>query len=339
MQVSVHVMSALAWAPVGHEISFEQALVASSSSGFTIVPSRCPSQGVGRPGARMPADVALEISKEASTADRHDNLEAAGASASTSHALKAVVRKDGVVVEGPDALRIEWDCKEAALVSYRKGGIEFIGADGEASSSPNAHGESKSVRQFFWRAHTDNDNGGPDTLARFGATKQMYPAHCGFDKPTPRVRGAMAFGLWWMDMWGDSSFGRMWDKKGLARLRTAGSKVEVLQVQEEGGPGLLGDRASISIRCSYTLVADGTSTKIPCESVYVVDVDGSIVVRNTCKVSPDMPPMPRIGMQLTLKKQFQQLTYYGRGPNENYPDRCSGSKLGRYQCQVDDTYV
>lgn len=46
----------------------------------------------------------------------------------------------------------------------------------------------------------------------------------------------------------------------------------------------------------------------------------------------------RVGVQLKLGETMQQLTYYGRGPIENYPDRKSGADLGIYQGLVQDQY-
>jgi len=325
-------MTDLTWASVGHEITFEQALIPVQRSNESEID--CSGQEDEGLGGQVPSLVTLDGTREKGGGEGCSREDAGRDAAG----LRADVREGSVIVEGPDALRLVWDRNEAALVSYSKAGVEFL-AEGRSFPTCNAAspgGASKSVRQIFWRAHTDNDNGGPDTLARFGATRQMFPVECGFDKATPRVRGAMAFGLWWMDLFSDCSYGRMWDKKGLARLRAVDAQVEVMGPRDDGDAK---GRGALAVRCRCAFVADGTSTKIPCESLYTIHLDGSVLVENTCVIAADMPPMPRIGMQLTLNQQFQELTYFGRGPVENYPDRCSGSKLGRYQCRVDDTFV
>ena len=45
----------------------------------------------------------------------------------------------------------------------------------------------------------------------------------------------------------------------------------------------------------------------------------------------DKPVMPKFGMRMRLKKDFNQVQYYGRGPWENYPDRKRSAFLGRYE--------
>ena len=36
--------------------------------------------------------------------------------------------------------------------------------------------------------------------------------------------------------------------------------------------------------------------------------------------------LPKVGLQLQLPESFQQMSWYGRGPFETYPDRKSGAK-------------
>ena len=61
------------------------------------------------------------------------------------------------------------------------------------------------------------------------------------------------------------------------------------------------------------------------------------VLRITLEYTPprdDMPLMPKFGIRLRLKPQYNNIQWYGRGPIENYPDRKSGALLGRYQASV-----
>ncbi|MCL2120266.1 MAG: DUF4981 domain-containing protein [Planctomycetaceae bacterium] len=57
-------------------------------------------------------------------------------------------------------------------------------------------------------------------------------------------------------------------------------------------------------------------------------------------VKPDgSPEIPRVGTRLVLNNEFDQIEYYGRGPDENYIDRKTASLVGRYQTTVDDMFV
>ena len=48
--------------------------------------------------------------------------------------------------------------------------------------------------------------------------------------------------------------------------------------------------------------------------------------------------VPRIGVRFRLPVSMNQVEYYGRGPGENYTDRASGSKVGRYNTTAEDMY-
>ncbi len=52
-----------------------------------------------------------------------------------------------------------------------------------------------------------------------------------------------------------------------------------------------------------------------------------------------MKPLAKVGMQLLLPQDAQNMEWYGRGPFENYPDRKTGSKMGLYSSTVDAQYV
>ena len=75
-------------------------------------------------------------------------------------------------------------------------------------------------------------------------------------------------------------------------------------------------------------------------TVYEIRPDGAIALRNTVRPYGKMPPaLPRLGLSLMLDARLENVTYYGRGPYENYVDRCSGSFLGLYESTVTDQYV
>ena len=48
-----------------------------------------------------------------------------------------------------------------------------------------------------------------------------------------------------------------------------------------------------------------------------------------------MPLMPKFGIRMRLKPEYDNVEWYGRGPLENYPDRKTGCFLGRYKSSID----
>lgn len=75
-------------------------------------------------------------------------------------------------------------------------------------------------------------------------------------------------------------------------------------------------------------------------SCYTILGNGDIEVENT--ITPgakELPELPRIGMKLTIPKDFSQVEFYGRGPHENYWDRLSSAHVGHYNTTVKDLFV
>lgn len=49
--------------------------------------------------------------------------------------------------------------------------------------------------------------------------------------------------------------------------------------------------------------------------------------------------LPKVGLQIEVADQFTTFEWYGRGPEETYPDRKSGMKIGRHAGTIDDQFV
>jgi len=52
-----------------------------------------------------------------------------------------------------------------------------------------------------------------------------------------------------------------------------------------------------------------------------------------------LPPLPRVGAVLVLPAGVEEFIWFGRGPHENYVDRCESARVGRFRAAVDDLYV
>ena len=75
------------------------------------------------------------------------------------------------------------------------------------------------------------------------------------------------------------------------------------------------------------------------EHSYTVMPDGSVRVSTQfTAVKGSYPLLLRMGTDLILNKELTQISYYGRGPGENYWDRKTGSLLGMYKQNVDQQY-
>ena len=72
---------------------------------------------------------------------------------------------------------------------------------------------------------------------------------------------------------------------------------------------------------------------------YRINGDGTIALHHILEPEGSMPSLlPRIGLTMTLCDQMQQVKWYGRGPEENYPDRKTGYAVGIYENNVDGMF-
>ena len=74
-------------------------------------------------------------------------------------------------------------------------------------------------------------------------------------------------------------------------------------------------------------------------STYRIDGDGLITLHQVLNPQGDMPFwLPRIGLSLELAGAYDNVKWYGRGPQASYPDRRTGYRIGEYGSTVGDMY-
>ena len=59
----------------------------------------------------------------------------------------------------------------------------------------------------------------------------------------------------------------------------------------------------------------------------------------TFTIPDSLPEIPRLGILIELPRNYEQLTWYGRGPWDNYPDRKTSCPIGLWQSKVSEQYV
>jgi beta-galactosidase len=73
--------------------------------------------------------------------------------------------------------------------------------------------------------------------------------------------------------------------------------------------------------------------------IYTIGSDGRILIENDfVKKQGEHAMMPKFGNILVIANPYRHLTYYGRGPWENYIDRNYSSDIGIYTSTVDEQY-
>jgi beta-galactosidase len=88
----------------------------------------------------------------------------------------------------------------------------------------------------------------------------------------------------------------------------------------------------VQIKSEYTLINDSASVDV----VYTLNGDGVLKVDYAFAAKPGLPNIPKVGMQGGIAKQYDQITWYGRGLLENYIDRNYGFDAGVYSQNIYD---
>ncbi len=102
--------------------------------------------------------------------------------------------------------------------------------------------------------------------------------------------------------------------KDAARLRT----VRDITAKTQDGTVVIKVRMSLPVGADLSLS-------------YTVYPDGAVKVEQDYKpVSDSIPLMPKFGMRLRLSDNYANVSWYGRGPVENYPDRKMSQDIGQY---------
>lgn len=92
--------------------------------------------------------------------------------------------------------------------------------------------------------------------------------------------------------------------------------------------------------CIKNLVQTGTGNGAFLNNYeYDISGTGEISIRHTVIPDGDMPSwLPRVGLVWILDRSLENTEWFGRGPQENYPDRKSGYKTGLYNSTVTEMY-
>jgi beta-galactosidase len=90
------------------------------------------------------------------------------------------------------------------------------------------------------------------------------------------------------------------------------------------------ETASATIISVYSLIHDSATVEVR----YTVNGNGVIKIDYALKVLPGLPNIPKVGMQGGIKRQYENITWYGKGLMENYIDRNYGFDAAIYSQNI-----
>ena len=91
---------------------------------------------------------------------------------------------------------------------------------------------------------------------------------------------------------------------------------------------------SVKISARISILAASVQPILTGKVIWSIDPYGGIIGKIFVKRNEEFPPLPRFGLRLFLKKELDEITYYGMGPFESYRDKHRASLHGLYQGNV-----
>jgi beta-galactosidase len=125
-----------------------------------------------------------------------------------------------------------------------------------------------------------------------------------------------------------------WLDLDLLHLRTSGEKKE--QIQWERGTAerytatLLAGEKAVTQYSRYS-AAPGlgmyscTFSNVPAQPM---------VLEVVFNLDPELPELPRVGIMAEIPASYKEISWFGAGPEESYPDRLAAAFLGRYKHSI-----
>jgi len=114
----------------------------------------------------------------------------------------------------------------------------------------------------------------------------------------------------------------------------------ITQIRYHAHPAIFAGNADGTLTVKCKVDVDGAkSGGFAHETTWTFFADGSVELENVTTPKGELPQLPRLGLSMMLDSSLENVRYYGRGPWENYVDRCTGSDIGYYESTVTEQYV
>ena len=148
-----------------------------------------------------------------------------------------------------------------------------------------------------------------------------------------------ALNVWWALIdndwaYGGTGFEKLWRDAGFEHLQQYVRDVSVGTASKK----------YIEIAIEASLATPSVMPAFELLYTYTVFGSGDIVIKTDVKSQPvrfgtTLPCIPKMGLQMILNKGYEQMSWYGRGPQESYSDIKEAAALGVYSGSVDEQFV
>jgi len=127
---------------------------------------------------------------------------------------------------------------------------------------------------------------------------------------------------WWGDNWKAAGFDMLQHRIISVELKEQNSETVIINVKVRLGSPQYNEFKGIDCEYDYRISASGE---------IAINIKGTFI-NIQCHV-------PRIGLQMVLPKEFNNVKWYGRGPGESYADTKQANRFGLYSDTVENLYT
>ena len=124
----------------------------------------------------------------------------------------------------------------------------------------------------------------------------------------------------------DNDFGNQMPKR-MEVWRYASDKKNIIEINSNSSESIV----SFSVKFEYpTILSYGYLN-------YMVCGDGRIIVSHMFETeNKKLPNLPKFGLYMEIPREFDNMTWFGRGPHESYIDRKASTKVDIFSGKVED---
>lgn len=138
----------------------------------------------------------------------------------------------------------------------------------------------------------------------------------------------IVFKLWRAPTYNGAGITKMWRDAGIDHIKQKLYSCEIIERSEK----------CVQILLTISLGSPSVPPVIKAAVNYSFFSNGNLVIGINGKIREDAPPMPRIGLEITMPKGNEYMEYFGYGPKEAYVDKHKTSKIGKYTIPVTDNF-
>lgn len=143
------------------------------------------------------------------------------------------------------------------------------------------------------------------------------------------LRAGPHLSMWRAPTDNDVHIAKEWAVAALDRLQSRIVSVDIISIRPQA---VMLKVDSVYAAYSHTPAACTTT-------YYTVYGSGDVIIETQVTPGANLPVLPRIGLQLSMPRAFDQFTWLGRGPHESYIDRKVSARVSLYHGTVAAQHV